>query len=251
MSVRLLLASCFSLRRFRPSPLKPAGLFAVTAAVLVVGFYCIPDSKRSVYLLPAYPFICYGIASILDRCASRRPVRFFAWFMAVLAVLAPFALIVLQLYPQPKLPVETIPVWGYFILVLPLGAGIAWMVNRHTPVGHTLVAVWACLVAYVAVGMPMILNPKSDSKAVPELLADSETQIISAGNSRCYSLNFYLDDRLRAVPDIKAAEAYPPGTRVLLPFNTDTTGLCRNFDYRVLLQRGADYRRPLGIAVRK
>ena len=76
----------------------------MTAAVLVVGFYCIPDSKRSVYLLPAYPFICYGIASILDRCASRRPVRFFAWFMAVLAVLAPFALIVLQLYPQPKLP---------------------------------------------------------------------------------------------------------------------------------------------------
>ena len=247
----LLLASCFSLRRFRPSPLKPAGLFAVTAAVLVVGFYCIPDSKRSVYLLPAYPFICYGIASILDTCASRRPVRFFAWFMAVLAVLAPFALIVLQLFPQPKLPVETIPVWGYFILVLPLGAGIAWMVNRHSPIGHTLVAVWACLVAYVAVGMPMILNPKSDSKAVPELLADSETQIISAGNSRCYSLNFYLDDRLRAVPDIKAAEAYPPGTRVLLPFNTDTTGLYRNFDYRVLLQRGADYRRPLGIAVRK
>lgn len=34
-------------------------LFSLLSIVLIFVFYCIPKSKRSVYLLPIYPFIAY------------------------------------------------------------------------------------------------------------------------------------------------------------------------------------------------
>lgn len=42
--------------------MRPEAMFAIVAAVTVFIFYCIPKSKRSVYLLPMYPFMAYGIA---------------------------------------------------------------------------------------------------------------------------------------------------------------------------------------------
>jgi len=39
----------------------PAARFATVAALFVFVFYCIPKSKRSVYLLPMYPFMAYGM----------------------------------------------------------------------------------------------------------------------------------------------------------------------------------------------
>jgi 4-amino-4-deoxy-L-arabinose transferase-like glycosyltransferase len=37
-------------------------LFSLVAAVVIIVFYCIPSSKRSVYLMPAYPFLALLIA---------------------------------------------------------------------------------------------------------------------------------------------------------------------------------------------
>ena len=42
-------------------------LFSAIAAILVFVFYCIPKSKRGVYILPMYPFVCYFIASWLMK----------------------------------------------------------------------------------------------------------------------------------------------------------------------------------------
>ena len=69
----MVLMAATTLRKARRTPLKPAGMLALTVAVAVVAFYCIPSSKRSVYLLPAYPFVCYAIASIADSETARRP----------------------------------------------------------------------------------------------------------------------------------------------------------------------------------
>lgn len=41
---------------------RPEAMFAIIAAIVIFIFYCIPKSKRSVYLLPMYPFMAYGIA---------------------------------------------------------------------------------------------------------------------------------------------------------------------------------------------
>lgn len=42
--------------------IRPEAMFAIIAASLIFIFYCIPKSKRSVYLLPMYPFMAYGIS---------------------------------------------------------------------------------------------------------------------------------------------------------------------------------------------
>lgn len=41
--------------------------FSVLVAVVIVAFFCLPSSKRSVYLLPAYPFIAFLAASMVSR----------------------------------------------------------------------------------------------------------------------------------------------------------------------------------------
>ncbi|MDE6612781.1 MAG: glycosyltransferase family 39 protein [Muribaculaceae bacterium] len=250
----LLLATSFSLRRARFARLKAPGLLCAVVAVVVVGFFCIPASKRSVYLLPAYPFICYGIACILNTKSPAGAIRFFAWLMSVLAVAAPLAIVALQIWPQPELTLAPVPWWGYIVLAMPLLAGIAWMCNRHSPVGHTLVCVWALLTAYMAAGMPAVLNPKSDFRAVARLTSDPEATVISAnsvyGPYRYYSLNFYLGDRIRQVSPEQAAQ-YPQGTLLLCPANADTAGLAPYYTFEPLLERSADHRDPTVLGVRK
>ncbi len=250
----LLLASCFSLRKARLSALRSPGMLSAVTAVITIGFYCIPASKRSVYLLPAYPFICYGITCILNGKNPLRPIRFFAWLMAVLAIAAPLAIVALRIWPQNGLTLASVPWWGYIVLMLPLATGVAWFCNRHSPVGHILAAVWTLLTAYMAVGMPAVLNPKSDYRAIPTLTADPETEIISAnsiyGDYRYYSLNYYLGDRIRSVSPAEAA-AYPQGTLLLCPSNADTAGLAPYYRFEPLLDRTADHRDPVVLGTRK
>ena len=249
----LLVAALFGRRSVHRSPLSPAAVFSICAAVITVAFYCIPASKRSVYLLPAYPFICYGIASLLDaREATARVVRFFAWFVAVLAVLVPVAVIVVQFVDIKGLRIEPIPWWRYVFVLAPVGVGIAWFVNRHSPVGHIAVTVWSLFLAYATAVMPSVLNPNSnraEARHIAEVAKDGD--IITLGTPRYYTLGFYLDDRIRQVPDVAAAATYPVGTVLLVPHDADTTGLHQYYDYELLTKRGSDYRRPIGMAVKK
>jgi len=249
----LLVVALFALRRYRRMPLSPAALMAVTAVVLTIGFYCIPASKRSVYLLPAYPFICYGIASILDaRETTARVVRVYAWFISILAIIVPIAVITLQFIEINGINIEPIPWWRYIFILLPLAPGIAWIINRHSPVGHIPVTVWSIYLAYAAAIMPSVLNPNSDrdeAKRVEALAGDND--IISLHQTRFYTINFYLNDRLRGVDGIEEASKYPSGTVLLVPLRTDTTGLSENFTYELLTRRGSDYRSPVGVAIRK
>ena len=45
--------------------MAPARLFSLTAILVILFFYLIPDSKRSVYLLPIYPFLSYFLAEYM------------------------------------------------------------------------------------------------------------------------------------------------------------------------------------------
>ncbi|MDR1561497.1 MAG: glycosyltransferase family 39 protein [Dysgonamonadaceae bacterium] len=47
-------------------------LFSMIAALVIIGFYCIPVSKRSVYLMPAYPFIAVFVAKYILYLKSRK-----------------------------------------------------------------------------------------------------------------------------------------------------------------------------------
>lgn len=250
----LALISVLAWRRRERTPLQPAGLFCITVALTVIIFYCIPESKRSVYLLPAYPAMAYGIAFILCSPAAARPVRIFAWLMAIIAIVAPICVIALQIWHLKGLTIDSLKWWNYLLLALPIAIGVAWMSNRHSPVGHTLVAVWALLLCYGGAIAPAILNPRSDYKAVERLTADPDARIFSLEyfyNHRLFTLNYYLHDRIRPIGSFEAASFYPPGTMLLVSSRTDTLGLSTHFDYEPLLDRSCDHRETIGLAIRR
>jgi len=64
-------------------------LFSLVALVCIIFFYCIPSSKRSVYLMPAYPFIALFLAEYTIFLTEYRTkvTRIFAAFLATLAAI--------------------------------------------------------------------------------------------------------------------------------------------------------------------
>ena len=66
-----------------------ARLYSLLCIVIIFTFYCIPKSKRSVYLLPIYPFIAYFLAEYIIYLRHRHlnALRVFGSIMASLAVL--------------------------------------------------------------------------------------------------------------------------------------------------------------------
>lgn len=248
------LLAAFAWKRRTKAPLTHAGMFSLTVALVVILFYCIPSSKRSVYLLPAYPFIAYAVASILYSGAAVRQIRIFTVILAFLAIVAPIAVVVMQFNPLPKWPMESLSWWQYLVLAVPFASGVAWFMNRHSPVGHSLVIVWAMLLAYGAAVAPAILNPRSDYKAVHRLIENPQAKVLSLEhkfNYRLFTINYYLHDAVRTVPTLDAAATYPSGTLLLVSEHADTTGLGNNFTFEPLLERSCDHRDRVGLAVRK
>jgi len=244
------LISTFSARRLRRGPMKEAGLLALTVSVVVIAFYCIPESKRSVYLLPAYPFVCYGLTSLVESIAAKRGMRVFTWLMAVVAVLVPLLFAAAVVVRPGQIVLAPLPWWAWPVLALPAVAGVAWMCNRHSPVGHVIVIVWSIYLAYTAAAMPAVLNPRSDRRALPDIPAGAAVYSLE-DDHRLYSLNFYLDDAIRTVPDMESAVALPAGS-VLIVHEQFEPGIPREFfDVEVLIDRSADHRRRLYKAVRK
>ena len=96
----LLLVSLFSLKyhkvRFslrsawdKVRNADPLNLFVWLSVIVIFVFYCIPKSKRSVYLLPIYPFMAYLIAEYLIYLMRYKikPLKIFAGFIAFIALL--------------------------------------------------------------------------------------------------------------------------------------------------------------------
>lgn len=244
----LLVFSLFCAAKWRRGAIKPSGLLAIVTACTVIIFYCIPESKRSVYLLPAYPFICYGIAALIDSSWAKGPVRAFTWIMAILAILAPSAVVVLQQWPQLLLPMLPIPWWRYAALILPVIAGAAWIINRHSPTGHLLVIVWSLYMAYLVAAMPSVLGAKSDITALQAL--KNAPQILSYGSLRPYTINFYLNDKIHNIKTFEDAAGSPAGTMVIIREN-DTADVPEGFVIKPLVRKSCDTRRPLMVAIKQ
>ncbi|MDP4240465.1 MAG: glycosyltransferase family 39 protein [Bacteroidota bacterium] len=48
-------------------------LFSIVSVVVILTFYAIPTSKRSVYIMPAYPFAAYLLTLLYDWSIAKRP----------------------------------------------------------------------------------------------------------------------------------------------------------------------------------
>lgn len=207
-------------RRLRS--MEPLQLFSMLAAVLIFVFYCIPKSKRSVYLLPVYPFVAYFIA-IYARWllgAVPRLVKTYCWVIAVIGTAVSGAVLAAMwgwidpsVAGERQMPVMVllrsegtrfIPV-AFTILAL---AGGIWLRRELIfsrargcfgwTMVYTLVIYWMVSAAV----LPAAMNHKSD-----RLIALYLERTVNPGEPlysyrpdpmwRYYTVNFYMHDRLR------------------------------------------------------
>jgi 4-amino-4-deoxy-L-arabinose transferase-like glycosyltransferase len=249
----MLLALCLDTREMKRRTLKPAGLFALTAAIIVVGFYCIPSSKRSVYLLPAYPFICYGITSAIEAIASRTSLKVHTWILAAIAIILPCAIAALSIFAPEKVSLDYIPGLGYIFIAVPLLAAICWAATRRDARTYALMLTVMLFTAYTAALQPMIFNPLSDKKLLPELRDGRAIySVATTGGNRFYTLNYYLGDIIRTTPDMASVVERTDSAIVLFNGNIEAAdsiaAVNAGYNIKRLTDRGCDFRIPIFIA---
>ena len=215
-------------------PLKPSGQLALVAAITVIVFYCIPLSKRSVYLLPAYPFMAYAITALITELRETGINRFFGRVMAWLGVIVPLIVIGLAVVPDnPFLPGFKLPSWfSFVVLAVPVVASIWWLMGRtYSSVG--MPAIWSLLFAYGAAVMPAVfaepLHTPEAREAFESLKSAPEKySFTSTGKSSSYWYNYYLNDGLHLLTPGKEFDALKPGARLVVVNPADTLLLPRS-----------------------
>lgn len=250
--------------------LDPITMFSITVTVLIFVFYCIPKSKRSVYLLPIYPFLAYFIVMLAGWIKSRKPrlVEWFARIVAGLAVIVPSLYILIKLVNLPESLIYRLghnaalitgiaesasPFWIYPVLAIPFIGGIVVFRNRIEPrriFMATSLTVSAILLSLSAVILPPMLSAKSD-----KYIAEEIQRIQPQGNVymfiddpmlRFYTVNFYLGDRILLLGSDSTREG------ILLTGEFDLPALHEKYDEDYRFEalkswglRSCDTRRPV------
>lgn len=199
--------------------LQPFTLFALTAATVVFLFYCFPASKRSVYLLPCYPFLGYFIASLFCWTIRHRrwQIEAYAWVIGAVAFVSAWTVwglhmvessVGMFLYNEHWGVVE----WAFVWLSIIAGALVVWTANRRdvTTLASILAATVCVYCLLSTTVLPPVLNQKSDIKVAQTIKRMGLTMPVYTFNEdrlmRWYSSAFYLDDTLRRIEDAPAGK---------------------------------------------
>lgn len=207
---------------------EPMQVFVWLAFGIILFFYCIPKSKRSVYLLPCYPFMAWLMAQYVVWLVANRlsAVKAYAWLMGVLGVVLSVAFVVLKTGVVPDTlfhgkhaadniamlhALESISVSPSHLLfaLLPAAVGVATIMTllkkddnlRNRVVWLSLSVVVALFLALDSTFQPAVLNTKADKPLAPQIEQRFDmTKMYSYMSSpmlHFFSLNFYLGDRIQ------------------------------------------------------
>lgn len=213
---------------------EPMQVFVWLAFGLILFFYCIPKSKRSVYLLPCYPFMAWLMAQYVVWLVANRlsAVKVYAWLMSVLGVVLSVAFVVLKTGVVPDTlfhgkhaadniamlhALESISVSPSHLLfaLLPAAVGVATIMTllkkddalRNRVVWLSLSVVVALFLALDSTFQPAVLNTKADKPLAPQIEQRFDmTKMYSYMSSpmlHFFSLNFYLGDRIQQFEKVK------------------------------------------------
>lgn len=213
---------------------EPMQVFVWLAFGLILFFYCIPKSKRSVYLLPCYPFMAWLMAQYVVWLVANRlsVVKAYAWLMGVLGVVLSVAFVVLKTGVVPDTlfhgkhaadniamlhALESISVSPLHLLfaLLPAAVGVATIMTllkkddalRNRVVWLSLSVVVALFLALDSTFQPAVLNTKADKPLAPQIEQRFDmTKMYSYMSSpmlHFFSLNFYLGDRIQQFEKVK------------------------------------------------
>lgn len=213
---------------------EPMQVFVWLAFALILFFYCIPKSKRSVYLLPCYPFMAWLMAQYVVWLVANRlsAVKAYAWLMCVLGVGLSVAFVMLKTGVVPDTlfhgkhaadniamlhALESISVSPSHLLfaLLPAAVGVATIMTllkkddalRNRVVWLSLSVVVALFLALDSTFQPAVLNTKADKSLAPQIEQRFDmTKMYSYMSSpmlHFFSLNFYLGDRIQQFEKVK------------------------------------------------
>lgn len=207
---------------YRWRTVTPPRFFMFVAPLVVLVFYCFPESKRSVYLLPMYPFMAMQLA-MLALWLARRSANAVKVYTATICLLsmAAFALYICLHTPSitgrftPELSIKTMMAIGGFLTpaawwqwgLAGLSALVALVVfgrqfrdsGKASVIGGcvTLITLyWAFGGAY----QPAAVTPKSDKPIAGQIEAIVPQGTLYAYVSdplmRFFTIDFYLGDRM-------------------------------------------------------
>ena len=211
--------------RVAPAKADPLELFSLLAVVVIFVFYCFPQSKRSVYIMPIYPFLGYFIARMLLWAESRhqRLLHAFGGFLSVVGLVVAVVFVALKFVPVSADWFHGRHAHENFSMVTALQQAGAWWQWAVWVVGVAVLAWWwrskrsaLAVVALIlaiylhvdAIYKPPVLNAKSvksvaaivDQKAPAgegRLYEFIESSVMAAGDPLHYfEMNFYLHDRI-------------------------------------------------------
>lgn len=213
---------------------EPMQVFVWLAFGLILFFYCIPKSKRSVYLLPCYPFMAWLMTQYVVWLVANRlsAVKAYAWLMGVLGVVLSVTFVVLKTGVVPDTlfhgkhaadniamlhALESISVSPLHLLfaLLPAAVGVATIMTllkkddalRNRVVWLSLSVVVALFLALDSTFQPAVLNTKADKPLAPQIEQRFDmTKMYSYMSSpmlHFFSLNFYLGDRIQQFEKVK------------------------------------------------
>lgn len=190
--------------------------FSVIAVLVIVSFFCIPSSKRSVYLLPAYPFIALLAAHGVERWLRRT-----SWVLqamtrsAVFLSLLPLLIgVVIWILPEAfALPDTQASVWAsltwwklftlaaaLFVLRGPLLTCVRDVAG--SPIGILALGILALVVslnAFVVEGVMYHLSPKRwvSSPGFMRSVEPAKRELFYSFGSEMYATSFYLQKPFR------------------------------------------------------
>lgn len=240
-------------RGWRMTPLNPAGGLALVACVAVFVFYCIPSSKRSVYLLPMYPFAAYFLTDLLTGTRTRPAAKVMAWILSALAIAVPVMTVVSQWYTPDGLPKIRLGWYYYIVAFVPAAAGAAWILRRRDAAVHSVLAAWAMYLFFASAIAGPLLNGGSDRRLVPLVPAEAPAIYTYSPHDphyRPYTLNFYLGDKIRKSETLDVG-SLPVGAVVLVPESPGLPPMPRGLHWYRLTDRSCDHRGPLLMGVKE
>ena len=205
---------------------SPVQLFTWLVILIIFVFYCIPKSKRSVYLLPIYPFMAVLIAEYLLALVQKgaRALRICAIIFVSLGLLLTLVFVVVRLGLVPDsifgsgrhaaenvafmhaLEDVALSVPKWLLVALPVVATVCTlrMVIKRADSRSLLYAIAGCMlclfVSLDSVYQPTVLAVKSDKHLAERVNAYvPEGVVYSYSKMSFYGVNFYLNDRMRHI----------------------------------------------------
>lgn len=260
-------------------------LYSLLSFLVIFIFYCIPASKRSVYLLPIYPFLAYFLAKFIlwIRQEHIGVLRIFGHIFAGVAVLLflVFGLVRMGVVPENifggkhaaenlaymhALHTAPLGILDILVILLPLFAAMYYW-SRHrdksaeekeanTLLPYRVIAIIFCIfLALDGFYQPTVLNTKSDKdiaqrigQMVPQgTLYSYRAEYYDANRMHPFTINFYLNDRV--IPIDKAEKAPAEGYLIVSGNSIEKFGkVYPQYESQLLFQttkRSCDDRQPV------